>query len=432
MDNFTTQLEAIVKVANRLDSEGLTEVVDKIDKSASSLITLKEAQYVGVQGYWVRQKRCMDNCYRTKRAETDLSSQEIVFECLSEYDDSLKGDEDFSWAKYASEDDNNQIKTASKELSVISEDIAKEAKSLQELAIDLKVAGNHNATELYKIASELEKEAGIGDMLGGAAKGVGKGVKALWNWKTNAVRILQKKIYNFPKLFNNASQAMMQPSVDSAGVKQIITNLQNQLQQEQQAVAKYVMKSQDPELGKLAQDVFATAFNEVAKLAQQAGITRSASANPVLEFIKEASDANMAGLQQAQQDVRDGVASPMSAETAKSVTGLEQAADAAGMTGKPAKPAQPTDQQKLQQFQVQKQQLSQQLQQIGQNVANQAMQHIQPKVQETAQPAGGEAQVQPNPTSQSVDQLIQNCQSGGCSPELNDALNKVQEVLKAS
>jgi hypothetical protein len=94
--------------ADSLDRAGLSRLADNVDQVLAHVV--KTAQYVGSQGYWVRNERCWANCYRQKRASTPSKpAQEVWFECQQEYQDSLSGDK--GWDKYAGSD--RIIKTAS-------------------------------------------------------------------------------------------------------------------------------------------------------------------------------------------------------------------------------------------------------------------------------------------------------------------------------
>jgi len=98
---FTKAIEKITQVANKLDELGKKETADAIDKVAGNLVLLKTAQYVGVQGYWIRNTRCWMNCYRQKRASNPgTSAQEVWTECHDEYQKSLN-DPKSGWEKYA-------------------------------------------------------------------------------------------------------------------------------------------------------------------------------------------------------------------------------------------------------------------------------------------------------------------------------------------
>ncbi len=98
---FTKAIEKITQVATKLDELGKTETANAIDKVTGNLVLLKTAQYVGIQGYWIRNNRCWMNCYRQKRAsQPSLGAQEVWTECQKEYEESINNPKS-GWEKYA-------------------------------------------------------------------------------------------------------------------------------------------------------------------------------------------------------------------------------------------------------------------------------------------------------------------------------------------
>lgn len=98
MDQIIKELAAI---ANDLDSKGLSKLADAVDEIADTALDIKVAQYVGIQGYWVRNSRCWGNCLRQKKTSSpEKPSQEIWAACHKEYLESL-GNPDSTWDKYA-------------------------------------------------------------------------------------------------------------------------------------------------------------------------------------------------------------------------------------------------------------------------------------------------------------------------------------------
>ena len=59
--------ENLRDVGDNLEKIGLTESATIVTESMNKLLQIKTAQYVGAQGYWLRNRRCWDNCYRHKR-----------------------------------------------------------------------------------------------------------------------------------------------------------------------------------------------------------------------------------------------------------------------------------------------------------------------------------------------------------------------------
>ncbi len=107
-------VESLTKIASALDNKGEIKAASIIDRATEGYMLIKKAQYLGVQGYWIRNRRCWENCYRQKRAsKPTLAAQEVWFECQKEYMESINNDES-GWNKYAF--DVNLIKTASSSL----------------------------------------------------------------------------------------------------------------------------------------------------------------------------------------------------------------------------------------------------------------------------------------------------------------------------
>jgi hypothetical protein len=105
-----TVIKSLIDLAEYLDNNGKAKESLQLDKVANSLVTIKTAQYVGFQGYAVRNSRCWSKCYRHKRTENpNMPAQEVWMECQQEYVESLNNDGS-KWDKYASDD--RMIKSA--------------------------------------------------------------------------------------------------------------------------------------------------------------------------------------------------------------------------------------------------------------------------------------------------------------------------------
>ena len=91
----------IMKVAKELEDKGMTKSAAIVKDAYEVLKQLKQAQYVGIQGYWIRNRRCWDNCYRQKRTtQPKTPAQEVWMECWDEYKKSINNNES-GWEKYA-------------------------------------------------------------------------------------------------------------------------------------------------------------------------------------------------------------------------------------------------------------------------------------------------------------------------------------------
>jgi len=77
----------LLELANKLDKEDNIICANAVDSLLSSNSLVKTAQYVGVIGYVLKQNRAMCNCIRKKRASQDGSMQEVILDCLKEYQD---------------------------------------------------------------------------------------------------------------------------------------------------------------------------------------------------------------------------------------------------------------------------------------------------------------------------------------------------------
>lgn len=167
----------LVKIASKIEKVN-PEVADEIDKISENYIRImKEAQYVGVQGYALRNRRCFDNCLRQKRAKSDKPYDEIWGECHQEYLGALDNDGSDTWNKYASKEDKN--------VRNIPAELIKTADSLLDLSDRVK---GQQSEELIRTANELIKEA---------------------NW--------------FTEMFNKMSPSLI-------NIRKVLTQLGNQLQ----------------------------------------------------------------------------------------------------------------------------------------------------------------------------------------------------------
>jgi hypothetical protein len=103
-------IKEIIISAQGLDNRGMHKESKALDDIASSLIMIKEAQYDGTQGYFVRNTRCWNGCFREKRAK-GMTSNEAWESCHSEWLDTAMGNGSEKWDKYAG--DESPIKVAS-------------------------------------------------------------------------------------------------------------------------------------------------------------------------------------------------------------------------------------------------------------------------------------------------------------------------------
>lgn len=115
-------ISLLAKIATELDNQGRTKLSERVDKISRSVLDIKTAQYVGMQGYWIRNGRCWHNCYRQKRAEDPKKPAQVVWsECHEEYLDSVN-DSEASWNKYADSSGSDSISKNSKKKKKSMED----------------------------------------------------------------------------------------------------------------------------------------------------------------------------------------------------------------------------------------------------------------------------------------------------------------------
>lgn len=226
MNNIIIQL---LDIADKADKNDDIDLAHKLDIYAKHLLQIKTAQYVGAQGYAIRNSRCWTNCYRTKRQASNISAHEAWSNCHKEYIESINKD-GTAWDKYANA--NNTIKIASKTSNTLSYHIkfarsikdnlangsslsyaiknslhnyesylGKEiqiiSKNLNKLA---KQTNSNYSSDLYDAAESLQKEAqgfmanlvnqvkNVGQNVGQYAKNVGKNMPGLGRGILNVLK----------------------------------------------------------------------------------------------------------------------------------------------------------------------------------------------------------------------------------------------------
>ena len=211
MDNINTQqvaknVKKLAKIASRLDSLQ-PEIASEIDEISENYFGLmKEAQYVGVQGYAIRNRRCFDNCLRQKRAKSDKPYEEIWNDCHQEYLKAMSDEGSDTWNKYASVQDKNTRN--------IPAELVKTADTLLELSA--KVEDTEQSMELVAMANQMLKEA---------------------NWFTNLINKMSPSLMNMRKVLTQLGNQMQSAlstlestkSENSAGSRTVAQRLQNEL-----------------------------------------------------------------------------------------------------------------------------------------------------------------------------------------------------------
>ncbi|HUU87183.1 MAG TPA: hypothetical protein VMX17_05445 [Candidatus Glassbacteria bacterium] len=275
----------LTKIASSLDSQNRIKLASKIDKFTNDLVNIKTAQYVGVQGYWIRNERCWSNCYRQKRAESPKKASQVVWqECQNEYVESINNPTS-GWEKYAQgtkqiklSEANKKIIQAEKEFfnKTVAEKVehgvspnvavyytieerkaeyAKEqiklANSMLEFAEEINQKGfKKEAKSLALEANELIKEAGFFSDVWSGLKGEGKVYQQAQAIFTNNISALNNTLQQFKQnpqvgfqkrnIFTKQMQTTMRnlqgflgktqglSSVTSRGVWELTTDFMNQ------------------------------------------------------------------------------------------------------------------------------------------------------------------------------------------------------------
>jgi len=273
MDNHVNQL---VKIAGGFDRAGGDKFASRLDDISDKLLGVKVAQYVGLQGYWIRNTRCWSNCYRQKRAgNPSMPAQEVWGECHEEYLASINNDGS-KWDKYA-ESEEGQIKVASAKAELDaklakaierntkegmslgnaifagieemqgdnSQEFARIATELFELASDAFEDYPSESVTLASVAEQLTKEAqssignffrgignvgrGIGNAVGDAASGVRQNVTI--NTQLGAMDRAVQQIMTEVTRLNEAKNGLVQFLSNNPG------RTPNQVQNSQQVLA---------------------------------------------------------------------------------------------------------------------------------------------------------------------------------------------------
>jgi len=242
----------LTSFATKLSGLGLMSLAGDIDGAAQDIVLV--GKELGSQGYWVRNQRCWQGCYRNKRANSPRTpAQKVWNQCLEEYQEAIKG-KTTEWDKYANSESTIKVGSTKYDQELLNiikdrdasgsdianitfaafDEVAKHHKMAYLDAVEkvLKVAKNLEnkslSTEADQLADELLKEAGLFDFvrgLGGAA--VDKGKQLLdkgkqvgqdiankgreWNATGSAARIadaLEKSYQSFSNATNQWNKAL--------------------------------------------------------------------------------------------------------------------------------------------------------------------------------------------------------------------------------
>jgi hypothetical protein len=201
MSDITKQLN---NISTDLKGLGLEKTASIVQNSSNAVSKIKTAQYVGAQGYAIRNGRCFHNCYRHKRATKPDSPAQVVWgECWDEYNKSINNDKS-GWETYAagkkliknaslgnklsSKIESKVKEGASRGEAIISsleedqnkynKDIMIQADTLSELAASLNEGGYTDiGIKLSEASLELMKEAQFMEGVKDFGRGLWRGMK---------------------------------------------------------------------------------------------------------------------------------------------------------------------------------------------------------------------------------------------------------------
>jgi hypothetical protein len=218
-------------IGDELQNSGLYESEKVVTTAMKNLLNIKTSQYLGIQGYALRNRRCWDNCYRQKRTtEPTKPAQEVWMSCWDEYLKSINNDTS-GWEKYAQDDGflkeanikseqdkfakvvKNKIKegtsigfavysTFDEGTKKITDQIIDNSSELLSLAEFLKEEGYNDIGEkLAEVSLEVVKEAGIWqgikDFVGNLFARKGKLIETLKQLATQSQQLMSIIQKNF-------------------------------------------------------------------------------------------------------------------------------------------------------------------------------------------------------------------------------------------
>ncbi len=224
--------DKLTKIASTLDEKGLKASSLVVKDAIKVVADYKMAQYVGIQGYWLKNRRCWDNCYRHKRTtQPGTPAQEVWMECWDEYNDSINAD-DSKWEKYAGTNEKVDKKAEKKWNKIFASKVEKRVKEgfsqpeaiydvidaeskqyvskIIEASADLmtladtfsKNGQEEISKQLSETAMEMLKEAGpIWEGVKNIGRGLLNPMESLKNWGAKKGKLL-KQLEEFS---NNAS-----------------------------------------------------------------------------------------------------------------------------------------------------------------------------------------------------------------------------------
>jgi len=174
--------DQLIEVASTLEKSGFEKEALSVDGVLKGYLINKTAQFVGIQGYWIKNTRCWQNCYRQNRADSpNKPTQEIWQDCHKEYVQSLK-DENSTWQKYASSDSDSNFEsnTSKKIITAAKKDFYK--------TLQTEISQGQPIGVAWIAAAQKNLDAYSSKMIE-LAKGL---IKVAGSWTKNAMQISSK------------------------------------------------------------------------------------------------------------------------------------------------------------------------------------------------------------------------------------------------
>ncbi|NJL70395.1 MAG: hypothetical protein HC888_01695 [Candidatus Competibacteraceae bacterium] len=251
---MSKSIQLLAEIADQLDSLKLASTASKVDQISTNLTQIKTAQYVGSQGYWIRNSRCWQNCYRQKRvANKNMPAQQVWSECHKEYVKSINDDKS-GWERYAGDVSTNikiasseQVKKiASKQAAIFNETLHKrleegwpvgnavfaaiedgaerysdleidQAEAIIDLADSIRHKHQKVASRLDDAALEVIKEAQFWNNV----KGVGNQFSNWFNGRTNPINFNEQ---NFITIIDQLENTLNGYKTQKAKIEQMLTS----------------------------------------------------------------------------------------------------------------------------------------------------------------------------------------------------------------
>lgn len=101
--NMEELIRELIFLSKTASIAGKSDISDCALEVSNNLMMIKKAQYLGIQGDWIRNGRCFSNCIRMKKHDSpQLKDQEIWSECHEEWVSGMFGKNNEAFDKYAS------------------------------------------------------------------------------------------------------------------------------------------------------------------------------------------------------------------------------------------------------------------------------------------------------------------------------------------